>query len=357
MKDITVLMSASGSPSMPGIIDCLKKNGERNIRVIGIDMSDEPSAKYLVDKFYKVPAATNEEYVDIVLDICKKESVDIYFPNISVEVTVVSKRKDDFQRIGTIISASEIDSVEIANNKLSLYKFLQNKGINVPRFYGVHSIEDFQKGCKYLGYPEVPVCLKIVDGSGSRGVRIIDSKRNRYDIFVNEKPNSFFIAYEDMISILKEAKEELHEMLLVEYLPGNEYTVDLLANHGEVKYIAGRENIVSLMSIAQESIVKKDEDAYKMASDVVSALELDGNIGFDFMRDKNDNAILMDLNPRITATVSVIAAAGLNLPYLRIKQLLKEELPEIDIKYGTRLKRRYGEIYTNLNGDKVEIGN
>ena len=74
------------------------------------------------------------------------------------------------------------------------------------------------------------------------------------------------------------------------------------------------------------------------------------------MRDKNGKPFLMDLNPRLTATVSVIAAAGLNLPYLRIKQLLNETLPEIDINYGTRLKRRYGEIYTDVNGNKVDIG-
>ena len=43
MKNITVLLSASGSPSMPGIIDCFKKNGERDIRIIGMDMCDEPS--------------------------------------------------------------------------------------------------------------------------------------------------------------------------------------------------------------------------------------------------------------------------------------------------------------------------
>lgn len=79
MKNITVLLSASGSPSMPGIIDCFKKNGERDIRIIGMDMCDEPSVKYLVDQFYKVPAATSEEYVNVVLDICKKEQVDLYF--------------------------------------------------------------------------------------------------------------------------------------------------------------------------------------------------------------------------------------------------------------------------------------
>lgn len=356
MRDITVLLSASGSPSMPGLIECFKKNGERNIRIIGMDMSDEPSAKYLVDQFYKVPVATAEEYVDTVLDICRKENVDIYFPNISAEVTAVSKRRDDFINIGTIISTSDLKSVEIANNKLKLYEFLKSKGVSVPKFYGVHSVYDFEQGCKYLGYPETPVCLKIVDGSGSRGVRIIDAHRNRYQIFVNEKPNSFFVTYEDMLKILNEA-DDFHEMLLVEYLPGNEYTVDLLAEHGEVKYMVGRENLVSLMSIAQESEVREDLEAYSMSKSVVRALCLDGNVGFDFMRDKDGKAVLMDLNPRITATVSVIAAAGVNLPYLRIKQLLNEELPRVTPCFGTRLKRRYGEIYTDINGNKIEIGN
>lgn len=355
MRDLTVLLSASGSPSMPGIIDCFKKNGERNIRVVGMDMADEPSAKYLVDAFYVVPAATASDYCDIVLDICKREKVDIYFPNISAEVTAVSKRKEDFLSMGTIISTSNEEAVVIANNKLSLYKYLDEKGISVPKYYGVHSLEDFYKGCEYLGYPEIPVCIKIVDGSGSRGVRIIDASRNRYQIFVNEKPNSFFVAYEDMVSILKEA-DEFHEMLLVEYLPGNEYTVDLLADHGKIEYMVGRENVVSLMSIAQDSIVKEDKDAYEMSAIVIDALKLDGNIGFDFMRDANGHAVLMDLNPRITATVSVIAAAGVNLPYLRVKQLLGEDLPSILPEYGTRLRRRYGEIYTDSNGNRVEIG-
>ena len=356
MKDLTVLLSASGSPSIPGLIDCFKKNGERNIRVVGMDMADEPSAKYLVDSFYVVPAATAPNYCDIVLDICRREKVDIYFPNISAEVSAVSKRREDFLELGTLISTSNQEAVSIANNKLSLYKYLENKGISVPKYYGVHSLEDFYKGCEYLGYPKTPVCLKIVDGSGSRGVRIIDASRNRFNIFVNEKPNSFFVAYDDMVSILQEA-DEFHEMLMVEYLPGNEYTVDLLAEHGEVKYMVGRENLVSLMSIAQESEVKEDLEAYSMSESVVKALCLDGNVGFDFMRDKDGKAVLMDLNPRITATVSVIAAAGVNLPYLRIKQLLNEELPRVTPCYGTRLKRRYGEIYTDVNGNKIEIGN
>ena len=354
LRELTVLVSASGSPSMPGFIDFLKNNGEREIRVVGIDMCSEPSAKYLVDAFYQVPAATDKAYCDIVLEICKKEKVNIYFPNISAEVSAVVARKEEFSKINTIVSVSNQLSVDIANNKLLTYQHLRENGIPVPQFYAVHSVEDFVEGCKVLGYPKKPVCLKITTGSGSRGVRIIDSNRNRYQILVSEKPNSFFTSYEDILSILSSV-ESIDEMMLLEYMPGNEYTVDLLADHGKVLYMVGRENVVSLMSIAQESVVAPNEFAYEVSRKVVETLALDGNVGLDFMKDETGKPMLMDINPRITATVSVIAAAGVNLPYLRIKQLLGEKMPECVPAYGTRLKRRYGEIYTDADGKRIYL--
>lgn len=355
MKNITVLLSASSSPSMPGLINCLRNNGERKIKIVGVDMASDPSTQYIVDAFYKVPAATHPNYVDIILDICKKEKVDIYFPNISAEVSAVIERKREFDESNILLSVSNKKSIDISNNKLATYDFLKENGISVPKYYPIHSIGDFKVGCKLLGYPEKPVCLKIIDGSGSRGVRIIDSTKSRYQIFVNEKPNSFITSYNEMINTLKEA-DIWHEMLLVQYMPGNEYTVDLLADNGEVLFEVGRENVVSVMSIAQESILKYDQKAYEICEKIVNLLKMDGNIGFDFMRDFDGTPRLMDINPRITATVSVIAAGGVNLPYLRIKQLLGEALPELKPEYGTHLRRRYYEIYTDKEGKRVYIG-
>lgn len=352
LKDITVLMSACGSPSIPGMIRCLKENGERNIRVVGVDMDDDPTTQYLVDAFYRVPAASAPEYCDILLDICRKEKVDIYFPNISAEVSAVVARQGDFDQIGVKLSVSNLESIEISNNKLRAYEVLKTAEIPVPEFYPVHSVEDFIAGCEQMGYPNKSVCLKVVDGSGSRGVRIIDSRVSRYDIFAHQKPNSFYTSYEDMLSVLKTASK-LDEMMLVECMHGPEYTVDLLAADGEVVYIAGRENVDSLMSIAQKSIVKRDDVAYHTATHIVKALKMSGNVGFDFMRNDAGEAVLMDINPRITATVSVISAAGLNLIYMRVKQLLGEELPEVNIDYGTFLRRRYLETFTDSKGGLI----
>lgn len=356
LRNITVLFSACGSPSAPGFMNAIKQNGERDIKIVGMDMASEPSVQYLVDRFYKVPAASDPKYIDIVLDICKKEKVNLYFPSISAEVSEVVRRRSEFDKLGVIVSTSNQESVLISNNKLHTYQILEKAGIRVPRYIGVHSVGEFVEGMKYMGYPEKPVCIKIVDGSGSRGVRIIDATKSRYDIFVNEKPNSFYISYDDMLSMLENASKPLHEMLLVECMHGPEFTVDILADNGKTIFIGGRENVVSLMSIAQESVVAEDELAFKTSRDVVSLLKMDGNVGFDFMRNEKGEAILMDINPRTTATISLFAAAGMNLIYLRIKQLLGEKLPDVKPVIGTRIKRRYGELYTDPNGNLIYYG-
>ena len=63
---------------MPGLADCLKNNGERNIRIIGVDMEIDRTVLQMVDKLYQVPRATDPSYVDTLLDICKKEKVDAH---------------------------------------------------------------------------------------------------------------------------------------------------------------------------------------------------------------------------------------------------------------------------------------
>ncbi len=354
MRDITVLLSASGSPTMPGLVECFRANGERNIRIVGIDMSPDPTCRFMVDAFYEVPPATDPAYWSIVLEICQREEVDIYFPNISAEVDALIDHRATFEEVGTLISMSNPKSIKIANNKLSMYRMLKEAGMPVPEFIEVNTVDDFKYGCKELGFPERALCLKIVGGSGSRGVRVIDNKKSRYTLFAYEKPNSLVTSFEEMLSIL-ESTERLDTMLLMPFLPGNEYTVDVLADHGSLLYQVGRENLVSLMSIAQESVLSKDEHAYEVSQKVVELLQFDGNVGFDFMRDAEGTAVLTDINPRITATVSVIAAGGVNLPYLRVKQLLGEPLPEREVAYGTRLKRRYHELFSDPKGNEILI--
>lgn len=350
MRPVTVMMSASGSQFAPGIIKCFKDNGEREIKVVGGDMSTDPTNKYLVDKFYRVPAVKDPAYADVLLDICKKEKVDIFFPQMSAELPVLLENISRFDDEGIKVSITRNDSLYIANNKLRLFEFMRENNIPVSNFAVISSLDDFDKAIREVGYPEKPVCVKLTESSGARGVRVIDDSKSRYHIFAHEKPDSFYISYEDMKKTLEDA-DEFPELMVMEYLSGDEYDVDLIADNGRVLYMAGRRNPVMVMSITQESVLEKNEEAYRIAEQIVEKLGLDGVIGIDYKFAEDGSCRLLEINPRIDATVSVFAAGGLNLPYLQVKHLLGEELPEVEVRYGTRLKRRYMETFTNQKGE------
>ena len=353
MRPVTVMMSASGSQFAPGIIKCFKDNGEREIKVVGGDMSTDPTNKYLVDKFYRVPAVKDPAYADVLLDICKKEKVDIFFPQMSAELPVLLENISRFDDAGIKVSITRNDSLYIANNKLRLFEFMRENNIPVSNFAVISSLADFDKAIREVGYPEKPVCVKLTESSGARGVRVIDDSKSRYHIFAHEKPDSFYISYEDMKKTLEDA-DEFPELMVMEYLSGDEYDVDLIADNGKVLFMAGRRNPVMVMSITQESVLEKNEEAYRIAEQIVEKLGLDGVIGIDYKFAEDGSCRLLEINPRIDATVSVFAAGGLNLPYLQVKHLLGEELPEVEVRYGTRLKRRYLEMFTDQEGNNIE---
>lgn len=344
MNDLTVMVTAAGNQYMPGMVDCLKNNGERNIRLVAADMSDDPTILQMMDVLYKVPRATDPNYADILLEICRKEKVDVVIPIMSAELPALVKNKNRFEAIGTLVSVSDGFSIEIANNKLKLYEFMKSIGMKIPRFYAVHCKDELDEAFEYCGYPKNAVCIKATELSGSRGIRIIDPQKSRFDILFGEKPNSLYISYDELKIILGE-KETMPEMMVMEALEGEEFSVDLLADHGKVLYMAARESNVITASIPLEATLFHDEKAYDICRKMIHELAFDGNADFDFRYDRNGNPVLMEINPRVAATMAIFKAGGMNLPYLRIKQLLGETLPDIKIKTGVKMKRRFQEMF------------
>lgn len=354
MNSITVLLTAAGSPSSPGLIQCLKNNGERKIRVVGTDMKYDATIIQMVDYFRLVPPVSDLSYIDSLKQVCFDEKVDVLIPGISQELPELQKRRSEFESMGTKVSVSDGDGLLVANDKIKLYQYMRAKGFKTPEFRTANTIDEFCTACREIGYPQKAICVKIRNGSGSRGVRLIDSHKSRFDIFTGEKPNSFYITYNDMLSMLEETVN-LPELMVMEMLPGKEYSVDLLAHHGKVIYMVGRESNIINASIPWEATLSPDKEAYNISKEIVESLKLDGNVDLDFKYDSDGHPQLMEINPRLAATLSVIAAGGVNLLYLRVKQLLGEELPEVRIQYGVKLKRRYHELFCDKYGTPIKL--
>ena len=105
------------------------------------------------------------------------------------------------------------------------------------------------------------------------------------------------------------------------------------------------ESNVNLHSVPQTATLAYNTEAYEIAEKVVTALGLTGNASLDIKADAEGHPVLMEINPRIAATMQIFKEGGLNLPYLK-KHLLGEELPKVDVKYGVVVKRGYFEMFS-----------
>lgn len=353
MREICVLLTGCGAPGAPGIIKCLRKNGERSIRIIGVDINENAGGRSLVDAFYRIPPAKDDDFIPAIMNICQKEKVDVVEPLVTRELMKFAIAKPLFETEGIKVLVMAPETLEIVNNKANLLSAMEKNGISTPDFVIVHTLEELIEACNTLGYPQNAICVKGAEGNGSRGVRIIDATISKYDLFFNEKPNSMYISYNELISTLGE-RSEIPEMLVMEYLPGEEYGVDVLCDKGKVICEVGRYNYSVNSSIPQGCVIEKREQPFELAKRICETFEIDGNANFDFKYNCKGEAMLIEINPRLSATVVSYAAAGVNLPYLGIKHLLKEELPNYTINYGTRMSRRYQEFFYGKDGREID---
>lgn len=347
------MITGAGAPGAPSIIRCLRKNGERPIRIVGVDMNPLASTRRMTDLFFPVPAAKDPMFLEKVMEICLQEKVDVIVPLVTRELYLFAEHKSAFEERGIRVSVMPLPVLKIVNNKLRLLTKMRELGMETPAFEPARTVDEVKTACKKLGYPENAVCVKSSEGNGSRGVRIIDAHKSHFDLLFNEKPNSMYMSYHDLIAALEE-KTEIPEMMVMEFLPGEEYGVDALCDHGRVLCIAGRYNMAVNSSIPQASVVENREEPLKIAAELIEKLGMDGNVNFDFKYDVSGNARLIEINPRLSATITAYAPAGVNFPYLRVKQLLGEQISVPQVRAGVAMQRRYAEVFFDPNGIEID---
>jgi carbamoyl-phosphate synthase large subunit len=174
---------------------------------------------------------------------------------------------------------------------------------------------------------------------------VIADSIDDHEILFNEKPNSTYISFNDALRIL--SSKPFPELLVTEYLPGEEYSVDCLANHGESKLVVPRLRKKMISGISVEGTFVMEEDIIAYCSRIIRELQLHGNIGIQVRKSSGGKFLLVEINPRVQGTIVAGLGAGVNLPVLAIKQELGLSISdeEQQVKWGTKFSRYWNEVF------------
>ena len=86
---MNILVLSAGTRNK--VVQYFKKAVGDGGKIVATDCSNLAPAIYDADKFYLVPRITAPDYLEIILDICKREKIDGVFSLIDPELSLLAK--------------------------------------------------------------------------------------------------------------------------------------------------------------------------------------------------------------------------------------------------------------------------
>jgi len=315
MRPLKLVLTATGCPGASTLIRMLKANGEREIAIFGVDMRGDAIGRFLCDGFETVPPGAAHDYIPAMLRIVVREQPDVLFVQSSYEVGPVARQRHAFERLGARPLVASPAAVDLCNDKAATHAALLGRPVLQPRLLMPKSLNSFIDGAHKLGYPDAPVCFKPPVSKGSRGFRILTPAVDKVHRLLHERPNDLYMTLDEFVALFA-GVEPFPALMLMEYVDGDEFTVDALVDGGEIvlAQVKTREAIDTGLAMSFRTVDRAD--LLEAARHVCRTLGLDWFVNVQF---KGDH--LLEVNPRVS---TFVYQKDFVLPYLGIKYALGE---------------------------------
>jgi carbamoyl-phosphate synthase large subunit len=312
LPPLTVLLTASGSPGTAALARALRENGERDVLLVGTDISDRAIGCQLCDSFHLVPPGGDPEFPAAIRAIADKEGVDAVIPQSSYDLERLAERRENFADTAVLVSGPE--TVQVSNDKGACYARLHELGVPAPQFRRVQGAEGVAQAAHELGYPEHPVCFKPVVSSGSRGYRVLDPHVDRAHELLYERPGSVSMRLEEALELLP--ADGGPELLVMELATGGERTIDGIADGRRVVLGHPKTRESMRAGLAMYFVTLEDPSLMELTDRIVRGLRIE-----HFFNVQLVGELVIEVNPRIS---TIVYQEDLNLPYLGVKRALGE---------------------------------
>ncbi len=306
----TILVTAAGAPGAAALLRGLRENGERDVRLVGVDMSERAIGRRLCDAFHLVPPGADPNYADAILELVEREHVDVVLPQSSHDLPHLAAARGRFP-VPVLVSGPE--TVRRSNDKAETYELLHRIGVRAPEFRRVTGAAGVEAAARELGYPDRPVCFKPVFSSGSRGFRVLDPTVDRAHQLLYERPGAVAMRLEEAVELLPVDGVDL---LVMELATGGERTIDGIADG--TKIVLGHPKTREAMRAGLAMFFETLDDPALMetAGKIVEELEIEWFFNIQLVGD-----FVIEVNPRIS---TIVYQEDLNLPWLAVKRALGE---------------------------------
>lgn len=339
-----ILITDVSHPVTPSALKALRQIKEEEYYIVGIDSGQDTVGFLWTDSYYIVSPPDKPEYIQEVLDICAKEKVELVIPWTNDEAVAISRAAPEFKKHGIALLCGSSKSIEKVVDKGKLFQELEKTDIPIPKFRLASTPIEIEKAAIVLGYPQEPVVIKPRTLSGTRGFCILDTNTDLWKRGLgNRLPLPAFL---DILSELKEAEKTHLNYLVMEFLPGDDYSVDALCNNGTPLFIIPRRRLSAIGGVSHIAETSNNHEVRAMVSGIIKHFKLHLNVNVQ-VKYSRGQPLVYDVNPRISGTIVANAGVGINLLHFGIRLALGKSIPNPkSCKFQhAKMVRYWGEDY------------
>lgn len=288
----TILVTGAGGGSGMYAIKALKRSTAHT--VVACDVSPHSAGLYLADRHALVPAARDPQFIPAVRRLIAEHGIDIVLPNVDEELLVFARNRT---ALGATVVVSDPDTIECCNDKLLTMERL-SAVCPCPR-----------------GGERFPCVLKPRISRGSKGV------------YVAGDSGEFALS----MQLLERQGYTRADVLVQEYLPGVEYTVDALCDGaGRLVVAVPRERLKTRGGISEAGRTVRHQGIIDSVAAITAALPFFGPINVQFREDSAGCPRLMEINPRCSGGLPIACAAGADIVNLAVQVVNGAALPDVE---------------------------
>jgi carbamoyl-phosphate synthase large subunit len=296
-SDINVLVTGAGGPAAVAVLKSLRE--DPSVGLLAADMDGWAAGLYLVPSAARavIPAGATPEFAELLLARCLELGADIVIPTVDSELRPLAAARTAFAQAGVQLMLAPESALAVTLDKLALARACAGV-VRVPRTEPL-SADISPDSWTY------PVIVKPRTGSGSRDITVVLSAEE----LKNVEPSADFIVQE--------------------YLPGEEYSIDVLADT-DGRVVAGvprvRARVDSGVSVAGRTL--HDCELERFGAAVATAVGLTFIANVQVRRDAADRPALLEVNPRAPGSLSLTVASGVDMPRMALDAMRGHALPE-----------------------------
>lgn len=315
---MNILILSAGTRNK--IVQYFRKELYGRGKVVATDMSNLAPAIYEADKYYIVPSMNAPEYLDIILDICKKEEITGVLSLIDPELSLLAKNCDKFNKVGVKVIGSSYELCEMSLDKNRMFQWLTTHKYNCARSYVDKEkfFSDVEKG--EITYP---VFVKPVKGSASISISKVYDK--------------------DTVEVLFDHEDGL---MIQEFLDGQEIGADVYIDmlSGEVVSIFTKKKLKMRAGETDKAVSFQDKKLFDLIEKFAKEAGYRGQIDIDIF-DINDEYYISEVNPRFGGGYPHAYESGANHMKMIINNLEgKENCSEIGKYRNDVYMMKYNEV-------------